>query len=311
MKKKIYSVITAVMILFACIFASACGDKYKNMEFKVLYAFSQDSKDWIDGSDGISLNYSQENIDGEGGETSLVFNEGVATLYVKIEIKNIKKKKYVDSITVSFASFSGLNFSSKRVHQNEIFEVPITGNVDTVMKLYENNSGKTKELPFEISRELEAIEADLTIKPAIAAKLNSSLSLLSLNNLQYLPLYQTNQIGVTYEVAGIGRFIQNGEDIVERFSAEQSLDYVAVENGVLKILDPGFYGADACVIKIKAVSIFHDGSDGEDPISQDFYVYVVEGDVAAPVVRFETEAGKSVDKRTPGTGSRPEPLLFH
>jgi len=296
MKKKIYSVITAVMILFACIFASACGDKYKNMEFKVLYAFSQDSKDWIDGSDGISLNYSQENIDGEGGETSLVFNEGVATLYVKIEIKNIKKKKYVDSITVSFASFSGLNFSSKRVHQNEIFEVPITGNVDTVMKLYENNSGKTKELPFEISRELEAIEADLTIKPAIAAKLNSSLSLLSLNNLQYLPLYQTNQIGVTYEVAGIGRFIQNGEDIVERFSAEQSLDYVAVENGVLKILDPGFYGADACVIKIKAVSIFHDGSDGEDPISQDFYVYVVEGDVAAPVVRFETEAGKSVDQ---------------
>ena len=120
MKKKFCSVITMFVILFACVFAGACGDKYKNLEFRVWYAYSQDAQEWHDGSNGISLNYNPNNITGEGEEdySSLVFDDkGVATLYVRIEVLNVKAKD-VDSITVSFASLTGLNFSSQRVQQN-------------------------------------------------------------------------------------------------------------------------------------------------------------------------------------------------
>ena len=111
MKKKIYSIVTMMMILFTCVFASACGNKYKNMEFKVLYAYTQNAEEWFDGSEGISLNYSDDVPEGEE-DSSLVFNEqDVATLYVKIVVKNVKEK-HIDSITVSFASFNGVILSS-------------------------------------------------------------------------------------------------------------------------------------------------------------------------------------------------------
>ena len=61
------------------------------MEFKVLYAYTQNAEEWFDGSDSISLNYSDDVPEGEE-DSSLVFNEqGVATLYVKIVIENVKR----------------------------------------------------------------------------------------------------------------------------------------------------------------------------------------------------------------------------
>ena len=255
MKKKIYSIIAAFMILFACMFTGACGDKYKNMEFRVMYAFTENAPetDWIDGSEGISLNYTAENLRGEGGDTSLVFDQesGVANLYVKIEVKNVKKKKYIDSITVSFSSLGGLNFSSKRVKQDEVFSVPITGNVDTVLKLYENNSRKKSEVPFVVSRTLEAIEVDLSKKPAMPAINGAALSLISLGNLKYIPEHKTNQIGVTYSIAGIGKYVDGA--FIQKHTMEDAEAYLAIENGLLKIIaDPTFFSSDACVVKIKA-----------------------------------------------------------
>lgn len=283
MKKKIYSVFTLMFVMLACVFASACGNKYKNMEFKVYYAFTENADQWYDGTDGISLNYDKEEK-AEGEEnSSLVFDSGVATLYVRIEISNVKSK-HVDSITVNSSSVSGLDFSSKRVKEGEVFEMKITGNVNAALKLYENNSGKTSELPFVVSRTLESIEADMSIKPAMLT--TGTLSLLKLNNLSYHPINQTNQIGVTYSVDGIGYYDSNAVYSQVK-NAEAAKNFVKIENGILKVVDASFFNSTAYVVRVKATSLFHDGSkDAEDVISAVFDVYVVESNLSAPVVNF-------------------------
>ena len=104
MRRKISSFITAMFVLLVCVFASACGDKFKNLEFKVYYAFSADATEWVDGTNGISLNYNPEDVYVGGERTSLIFDEnGEATLFIKIEINNVKAK-HVDTITISTAN---------------------------------------------------------------------------------------------------------------------------------------------------------------------------------------------------------------
>ena len=291
MKKKICSIITTLMILFACVFASACGDKYKNLEFKVLYAYSENAEEWFDGSDGISLNYDR---DGGVAGASLVFDEhGEAILYVKVEVLNVKKK-HVDSITVSFASFSGLNFSSKRVKQNQVFEVPISGNVETSMKLYENNSNKKAEIPFVVSQELESMSADLSVMPAIAH--NGSLNLINLNNLKYYPLHETNQIGAIYSIESIGYYGATNL-YIPTILKEEAESYVNIDGVVLSVINAEFFKDTAYVIRVRATSVFH--SDPEDPagvISTTFDVYVVEGGLESPDVEYvEVNEGEDVE----------------
>ena len=158
MKKKIYSIITMMMVLFACVLTSACGDRYSKMEFRILYAYSQDSGEWFDGTDGISLNYNQENLDGEGDETSLVFNEdGKATLYVKIEVKNIKRKKYVDLNVELRHEIEAKNQLNEIRIQKKVKEA----NSEEIQKLNEHlkqTNEKIDELIQKIDKEVEKIK---------------------------------------------------------------------------------------------------------------------------------------------------------
>ena len=39
MKKKISSLIIAMLMFVACVFTASCGDKYGKMKFEVLYAY--------------------------------------------------------------------------------------------------------------------------------------------------------------------------------------------------------------------------------------------------------------------------------
>lgn len=295
MKRKIYSIITMVVMLFACVFATACGDKYANMQFKILYAYSEDATEWFDGTEGISLNYSKENYEGVGDGSSLIFDENqVATLYVKIEVQNVKKK-HVDSITVSFASLSGLNFSSKRVKQGQVFEIGITGNVETVMKLYENNSGKKSETSFVVSRKLENIIADTNIKPAITDSNGSSINLNALGNLSYLPLHQTNQVGVNYSIKSVGKY-----DSFNNYIANSTLNiegYLSITDGLLQVVDGSCFESGDYVIKIRATSIYYPGSDEEEAISALFDVYVIENGITIPEVKFNNAEGKTLNSQ--------------
>ena len=63
MKKKICGILAIVFIMFSCLFVSACGNKYKKLEFEISYAFSEDASEWFDATNGLSLTYSE--IEGE------------------------------------------------------------------------------------------------------------------------------------------------------------------------------------------------------------------------------------------------------
>jgi len=303
MKRRLSSFITAMFVLMICVFASACGDRYKNLEFKVYYAFSADATEWIDGTNGISLNYDPDEIYVGGERTSLIFDEnGNATLFVKVEIENVKSK-YVDSITISSAN-SILN--SKTVKEGEVVGIPIrkdgndNANLNTTFKLYENNSGKKHNLPFVVSRELKGIVANKTLKPAVYT--NGSLNLLRLNNLTYEPAGQTNQLGVTYSIDSIGRYVEENYKRVykEEILGEAAQEYFYVENladGILKVKN-GEFISTGYIVRIKATSVFHDGSvEGEKPIADEFDVYVVEGNITNPVVKFDNVDGKVIESQ--------------
>lgn len=291
MKRKIYSVFALVFVLFACMFASACGDRYKNLEFKVLYAFSADAEEWYDGTNGISLNY---DLNGED-DSSLVFDSGMARLYVKIEIHNVKEK-HIDSITITSSSLNGLNFSSKRVKENDIFDIVITGNVNSTLKLYENNSGHKLNVPFVVSRTLESMEAETSIKPAMSV--GDMLPLSSLNNLKYYPLNQTNQIGSIYSVESIGYY--NSEFVYTPIREGDAVkDCVLIEDGILRFNPQDLPDLDLeRVVKIKATSKYHDGSiNADDEISTIFYVYLVDTNLDEPEITFDDLIGKEVESQ--------------
>ncbi len=302
MKKKFSSFIVAAFVLLMCVFASACDANYKDLEFKIYYAFSEDSENWIDGTNGISLNYS---VDGEEDDASLVFDEFGGTIYLKVQIKNVKAK-HIDKITITTTSTEGLNFSSVMVKENQTFALPMVDNVTTSLKFFENNSGKTHKLPLIVSRKLESIEADASIKPAMPLTVGAdfgTLPLLSLNNIKYFPLNKTNQIGVKYSVASIGKYIENPEtqqnEYVAFASLTESQEYATVENGVLKIINGNFFSADAYVIRVKATSIYYDGSvPGVDAIETTFDVYVIDSleKISVPTVKFDSLSGEELQQ---------------
>ncbi len=303
MKKKISSLLAVIFVLFVGVFASACGNKYKNFEFKVYYAFSEDATEWFDGTEGISLNYNENDVleDGEK-QSSLIFNEGKATLFVKVEVEGVKAK-HIDTISVSATALGGLDFAGATVHEGEVFPVSITGIVNTTFKIYENNSGNRFETKFQVMKELESIQvAPRATTPALLLGQNSSLNLLGLNNLIYLPQGQTNQTGVTYSIEGIGsfnndEFIQGNKDITNIFS---------IKNGILGYLvndtentDGGKFKIDKenYVLKIKATSIFHQGTEEEnyeDEISCSFYVCLA-NTMSQPEVQFANNLGGNLN----------------
>lgn len=303
MRKKISSFITAMMILLVCVFAGACGDKYKNLEFKVYYAYTEDATEWHDGTDGININYSLDGVSGDG--SSPVFDENGGVIYVKILIDNVKAK-HVDKITVSPRSTEGLNFSSIMVKEKEVFELDVDGYVETSLKIYENNSGKKYEIPINVARKLESIKTITSYKaamPLTASDGYGRLNLLSLEQhvLEYYPIGLTNQKGVTYSVESIGHYERDAgtgdHEFVEAYDKIGSQGFVIAENGVLKILDGSFFSSEAYIVRVRATSIFYDGSkEGVDPISSVFDVYVVDSETKlnVPTVKFNDENGPEV-----------------
>ena len=284
MKKKIYSLFTIMFLMLTCVFASACGDKYKKMEFKVSYAYSENAEEWFDGTNGISLNY--------GGKfDEFQIEEDASNIYIKIDVTNVKKK-HIDKITVSPQSFAGLQFSSVSVKENEVFALPVSGIVDTTLNLYENNSRKSHGVKLDIYRSLEKIEVDNSIKPALMNSVGNSLDLNRVDNLIYnpYPLEQTNQEGVTYSVSSIGAYDANKKYTISKNTREAN-NFITIENGILKIKDSSFFGPYSTVVKVKATSIYHDGTvNPEDLIEAEFDVYVVPSNTVSPVLKYKSGA---------------------
>ncbi len=293
MRRKISSIVAVVFVVFACLFAGACGNKYEKMEFKVYYAFSADAEQWYDGTEGISLNYNPNDVYDGGERTSLIFDKGYASIYIKIEVLNVKEKD-IDLISVSPTSTQGLDFSSVMVSSNQVFEIGMNGNVNSMFKIYEAESGRNFEFSLVVSRELQSITANLDYKPATT--LEGVLNLANLDNLTFEPRGLTNQTKVIYMVDSIGHY--QGDLYCLDVDAESAASYVGVVDDVfLKIHNTNFYYTlKANVVRIKAVSAYHDGAvDAADEIHALFDVYLTESYVGSPSLQFVNDGGPNKD----------------
>ena len=196
MKKKICSFLAIIFVMFSCMFVGACGDKYKKMEFEISYAFSKDATNWYSATNGLSLNYT----DGEyyvfnvGGQ-EYSFNKNECYIYFKVNIKNVKSK-HIDLITVSAENSETYGFSSINVKQGHVFAFPVKTIVDTKLKFFENASSRSKTIDFEVYKNLQDIERNENINPAVFV--GGSLDLTSFSNLiNYIPnRSQTKQVEV-------------------------------------------------------------------------------------------------------------------
>ena len=113
MKKKIYGLLTAIFVLFACVFATACGNKYEKAEFKIEYAFSEsaDNSEWYDASQGVSINFGAE------GDKLVMDENGYGKVYFRVEVLNVKSK-YIGDIAVATNMVGGMeNLSNNLVDQ--------------------------------------------------------------------------------------------------------------------------------------------------------------------------------------------------
>lgn len=268
MKKKLISVFATLFILFSCFAFTACGDKYKDLEFKVSYAFSPDSE-WIEAGDKIDIHYGAEN-------DKLIFDEdsGMATVYVKVEIKNVKEKN-MGSISVSASNFNGLQISKTTISSNESFAVQISNNLTATLNFYDNNSGKTNNCGFSVYKSLINLAADNMISPAVSV--GSSIDLKQLNNIIYTPSSGTNELGVDYSVEAIGYF--NTQQVFVKRDVDVN-SFLRLNGSILSLQNVNGW-AENYAIKVKATSKYHQDK------SVEFYVYAYESvTMNSPVVKY-------------------------
>ena len=283
MKRKILTVLSAIFIFVMCGVLSACGDRYKDMEFKIYYAFSADASEWYDASHGISLNYG-----GTDDTFQIDENTGVGSIYLRVEIDNVKEK-YIDEIIVTkLGTSGGVNFSSATVEQDEVFKVDITGNTNSALRFYETNSGKTYDIDLSIYRSLTGIQVDTSIKPAV--KVGDMISLMSIKNLYYLPMRNgqtlTNQTGVNYQISGIG-YYNEANQYVEVRNQAYAYDFMSIsEEGVLRVNSNYIINSNEYIVRIRAVSKHNPN------IYAEFGVYLVEEQEYTPFVSYTNDATK-------------------
>lgn len=281
MKRKILTVLSAIFIFVMCGVLSACGDRYKDMEFKIYYAFSADASEWYDASHGISLNYG-----GTDDTFQIDENTGVGSIYLRVEIDNVKEK-YIDEIIVTkLGTSGGVNFSSATVEQDEVFKVDITGNTNSALRFYETNSGKTYDIDLSIYRSLTGIQVDTSIKPAV--KVGDMISLMSIKNLYYLPMRNgqtlTNQTGVNYQISGIG-YYNEANQYVEVRNQAYAYDFMSIsEEGVLRVNSNYIINSNEYIVRIRAVSKHNPN------IYAEFDVYLVEEQEYTPFVSYTNDA---------------------
>ena len=265
MKKKLFSVLASIMLLLCPFVLSACGDRYENMEFHISYAFSEDSQNWLDATNGISITYGGENDALKIDETL-----GYGTIYVKVEIANVKAK-YIDDIIVTTSGVSsGLNFSTATVGQNQVFAIRITDNVKTNLRFFETNSGKSALTSLNVSRSITGIEVDTSIKPAVVIGDTVGLALMQVDNLTYLPEKKTEQTSVIYSIDSVGGYVYDETLGTNRYVATSSTSGVNLTSGGVLTVNNFTLTDTRYIVRIKATSFYN------SEISAYFDVYILD-----------------------------------
>jgi len=162
MKKKIFSILMILFLSITCGVLSACKDRYKDMKFNIQYAYSEDATDWYNGNNGISIFHSNKTE-----QQGLVFDNGVARIYFKVNISNVNAK-YIDDIVITTAGTSFV-IDPITVKQGKVFSIEIYEDtkIQTSLEMYETNSNKKGTVTFNVSRALSGITADIQRTPAV------------------------------------------------------------------------------------------------------------------------------------------------
>ena len=282
MKKRAFSILATILVFVMCSFLSACGDKYRDLEFNITYAFSEDASEWYDANNGVVLNYGTE------GDPFVLDDSTGGTIYFRVEIRNVKEK-YIDEIMVTTVSTSSnLLFTSATVSQNQVFAVQVAGNAVSTLRFYETNSGKSKEISFGVYRSLESIEVDSAVTPAIVNRVGNSINLNQLDNLIYLPQDKngnplTNQTGVLYEIDSTGYYDASNEYHINRNADSVARIFSIDGNGILSILSDFTIETNNYILRVKATSRYN------SEISAYFDVYLVENQTFSPRAYYLSE----------------------
>lgn len=279
------------VFVLSCGFLTACGNRYKNMEFEVQYAFVDENGDvgqWSDAGQTLSLNFGHKLDD-------LKFDEfGNANLVFKINIKNVKAK-YIDDLIV----YDGNSLSSKIVKQDETFSLNINGTMSSSIRIYETKSGKETSFRLNIFESLKNITTNYNYKPAIVVGQTVKLSkLVSANQSKSVLIFDpinTNQTAVDFSIVDFG-YYDDGQNWIAIKDAAAGFDFAKIENGELQV-KANYNASLQPVIRIKASSAVY---EGEDEISSIFDVYVIENlnSTNAPVLTESPDTTAVVSEKT-------------
>lgn len=281
MKKKIYGLLTAIFVLFACVFASACGNKYEKAEFKIEYAFSEsaDNSEWYDASQGVSINFGAE------GDKLVMDENGYGKVYFRVEVLNVKSK-YIGDIAIATNMVGGMeNLSHNLVGQKQVFSVTVSSSVQTQISFSEGNSGLNKSIDFNVYKSLISISANQENLPAIT--IGQTIDLSTIGNIVYNP-YDTNQKGVTYYIDSIGCYLGSERIYTPSLGINLS-SFAYIQEGTSNLyVSEGLkdYLTSNNVLRIKAVSNY---STEEYPKETTFDLYLAEkiDTSAMPVLKYD------------------------
>lgn len=282
MKKRFLNMLMVLIVVLSCGFLSACGNRYKDMEFSVQYAFADDKGvigQWYDAGQNLSLNFGDS-------QDKLVIQNKQSNLVFKINIKNVKAK-YIDDLIIYDSNSS----SSQIVKQDKVFTIKVQGAMQSSIRIYETKSGKETSLKLNIFESLQTITTNTDFKPALVVGKTVNLNnLSSANESQSALLFSpvgTNQTAVDFSIVGLG-YYDNGQ-WKETRNSTSALQYVELAKDGSLTIKSNFDANTNPVVKLKATSKFY---KNENEKSTTFDVYVIESlsNVDAPVV---SETGKT------------------
>lgn len=290
MRKKFLNIFIILVFVLSCGFLTACGNKYKKMEFEVQYAFVDENGEvgqWFDAGQNLSLNFGHRLDD-------LKIDENGSNLVFKVNVKNVKEK-YIDDLIV----YDPNGLSSKIVKQDEQFALDINGVMSSSIRIYETKSGKETSFRLNIFESLKNITTNYEYKPAVVVGQTIALSkLVSANQNKSVLVFDpinTNQTAVNFSIVNLG-YYDNSGNWLALSDAASSKSIIDIVDGEL-VVKSNYNASTYPVIRIKATSALY---EDEDEISTVFDVFVIENlnSTNAPVLTESPDTTSVVTEKT-------------
>lgn len=290
MRKKFLNIFIILVFVLSCGFLTACGNKYKKMEFEVQYAFVDENGEvgqWFDAGQNLSLNFGHRLDD-------LKIDENGSNLVFKVNVKNVKEK-YIDDLIV----YDPNGLSSKIVKQDEQFALDINGVMSSSIRIYETKSGKETSFRLNIFESLKNITTNYEYKPAVVVGQTIALSkLVSANQNKSVLVFDpinTNQTAVNFSIVNLG-YYDNSGNWLALSDAASSKSIIDIVDGEL-VVKSNYNASTYPVVRIKATSALY---EDEDEISTVFDVFVIENlnSTNAPVLTESPDTTSVVTEKT-------------